>query len=105
MADLFDLKYGIAGICVLLTLHILVRVAIFAFEMQKKKQSASEKAVEDLTAAVLASTKTIEHLQASIAELPKIKTDIRRFYIAVKFIAGDDWPKIRKEIMEEDLTL
>lgn len=112
MEKLFSLEYGIGGICVLLTLTVLLKVAEFIWSVREKKESLSEQAVTDLTKAVQANTvatQFLEHrlqtLESSVNEVPKLKTDLRRFYSAIKEIAGDRWGKIREEIMKDDLTL
>jgi hypothetical protein len=108
MEDLFSLKYGIGGICVLLTLMVLVRVAEFVYSLHEKRESLSENAITELTKAVQENTFAVKMLDARIAtvetsmsELPKLKNDLRRSFCAVKEIAGDDWPRIRDVIMKD----
>lgn len=96
MEKLFSLEYGVAGVCVLLTIMILVKVGEFLWSLRVKKDSVSDQAIKDLTAAV-------EKLEHTVADLPKFKTDIRRFYAAIKHVSGDKWPTIRDEIMKDDL--
>lgn len=111
MDKLFELQYGIGGVCVLLTLHILVQVGKFVWSLKKEKESLSESAIKQLTTAVQANTSATQHLdqrlghlEKSISDLPKFKTDIRRFYAAIKEVAGDKWPRIRDEIMKDDFS-
>lgn len=108
MAKLFSVQYGIGGICVLLTIMVLLEVGKFLWAIQAKKASLSEQAVLDLTKAVQANTvatqfleQRLQHLEISMSELPKLKLDLRRFYTAIKTIAGDKWPNIRDEIMKD----
>jgi hypothetical protein len=112
MEDLFSSKYGIAGICVLLTIQILVKVGEFLWDVKKEKEALSDNSVQLLTKAVEENTTATKHLDSrlgnlekSVSELPKFKTDIRRFYAAIKEVAGDKWPAIRDEIMKDDFTL
>lgn len=95
MEKLFTLEYGIGGVCVLLTIQVLVRVAEFVMKARAKKEEVSEKTVEELVQAV-------RDLKATVADLPKFKTDIRRFYAAIKHVSGDRWPAIRDEIMKDE---
>jgi uncharacterized coiled-coil protein SlyX len=103
---LFELQNSVAGVCIVLLLLVLMKVGEFLWKMKEKKESLSEKAIERLSHAVVENTAAIKHLEMSLGELPKFKTDIRRFYAALKILAGDEWVQIRKEIMEEgDLNI
>lgn len=111
MEKLFSLEYGVGGMCVLLTLMVLLKVAEFLWNLREKKESMSEAAIKNLTQAVEANTKATQHLdgrlqflEKSLSELPKFKTDIRRFYAAIKEVAGDKWPRIRDEIMKDEFS-
>lgn len=96
---------GVVGICVILTAHLLVKVGEFLWRFKEKKDSLSESAVKDLTKAVDALTLRLSAIEPVLSELPKIKKDLRRFYAAVKALSGEKWPDIRKEILEDDLTV
>lgn len=96
----------------ILTISVLVKVGEFLWKLREKKEALSESSVGKLTEAVEQNTFATKHLdlrlsslEKSLSELPKFKTDIRRFYIAVKALAGDKWPEIRKAIMEENELL
>lgn len=112
MEKLFSLQYGVGGICVLLTLMVLVRVGEFVWKILQKREELSEKTVRDLTQAVVdntAETKSlgqrIVHLETSLGEVGKLKLDVRRSYAAIRQLAGDRWPAIRDEIMKDGLTV
>lgn len=111
MEGLLSLKYGIGGLCVLFTLSVLLRVGEFLWKLREKKETISETAIKDLTLAVQQNTSATQHLdrrleklEAIASEMPKFKIDIRRFYAAIKEVAGDNWPKIRDEIMKDEFT-
>ncbi len=112
LEKLFSSNYGIGGLCVILTLGILLRVGEFLWGLREKKDTLSEASIKELTKAVQASTaamnhleRRLEHLEKAVADLPKFKTDMRRFYSGLKEVAGDKWPKIRDEIMKDDFTV
>lgn len=116
MEKLFSLEYGIGGVCVLLTLMVLLRVGEFVWKIVERKEKVSEKTIENLIRSVQDNTvalqfldarfdQRLKNIEASIAELPKLKTDLRRFYAAMKEIAGDKWPAIREEITKDGFTL
>jgi hypothetical protein len=112
MEKLFSLEYGIGGICVILTISVLVRVAEFVWGLREKKDSLSETTITKLTVAMQENTLAVKHLdcrletlERSVSDLPKIKTDLRRFYSALKSLSGDRWPAIRDEIMKDDFSL
>lgn len=111
MEKFFSLQYGVAGICVLLTIHVLIYVGEFLWKIREKKETISDLAVKDLTSAMYSNTSAtrhldnrLQHLERTITDLPKFKTDLRRFYAAIKEVAGDKWPKIRDEIMKDEFT-
>lgn len=111
MEKFFSIEYGIAGICVMLTIMVLTRVAEFAWGLREKKETLSEASIEKLASAVENNTKAIqaliqrlERVETLVSEIPKFKTDVRRFYSAIKELAGEDWPKIRDEIMKDELV-
>lgn len=111
MEELY-LKYGVGGVCVMLSLHLLFRVGEFVWRLKEQSQSVSEKAVHTLTRALADNTHAMKNLdqrleliEKTMAEFPKFKTDIRRFYAAIKHVAGDAWPLIRDEIMKDEFTL
>lgn len=116
MESMFDVKYGVAGICVLLAFKVIVDSAKFVFERHKQeakqKESASEATTKELIKAVRENTEVtkhldnrIQHLERSIGDLPKLKLDVRRFYTAVKSVAGDKWPAIHDELMRDNFGL
>ncbi len=103
---------GLAGIllalCVLLTFNVLGKVAFFLWNMKLSKDKLSEEGIKRLTEAMSSNTAMTEknteeivRLEQALAEIPKLKLDVRRAFVAIKEIAGEDWPHIRKEIMED----
>lgn len=93
--NIFDLKYGVAGVCVLLTIMVLIQVGKFVWTVKQEKDKLSDDTVADLV-------KAVEKLEHTVSDLPKFRTDVRRFYTAIKVIAGDKWPQVRDEIMKDD---
>lgn len=111
MEGILSLKYGIGGLCVLFTLSVFVRVGEFLWKIREKKETISESAIKDLTHAVQQNTAATQHLDRRLeklegmaSDMPKFKTDMRRFYVAIKEVAGDKWPRIRDEIMKDEFT-
>jgi Tfp pilus assembly protein PilO len=92
----FKLEYGVAGVCVLLTIMVVFQAFKFVWALREKKDNLSEKTIKELVIAV-------QKLEQTVADLPKFRTDIRRFYAAIKHVSGDRWPTIRDEIMKDDL--
>ncbi len=88
-----------AWLVLILTLHLLLKIGQIAFETVKKKSELSERAIEGLG--------KIEHRMASLErdlnEILKFRQDFKRLFTAVKVIAGDRWPDVRKAILEDDL--
>jgi hypothetical protein len=112
MEKLFSLEYGIGGVCVLLTLMVLLRVGEFVWKIVERKEKVSEKTLEELVHAVREASismkfidERLKLIEAAVSEIPKMKTDLRRFYAAMKEVAGDKWPSIRDEITKDGFTL
>ncbi len=112
MDKFFSLEYGVGGICVLITIQILVKAGEILWNVKKEKDAISKSEVQKLTGAVVDLTAATTHLdcrlekiEISVSEFPKFKTDQRRFYAAIKELAGDKWPQIRDEILKDDFTL
>lgn len=112
MEKAFTLEYGVGGLCVLITLGILVKVAEILLRVREKKESFSDSSLAELTKALQANTTAMQFfdlrlkaIEVSTSEMPKLKTDIRRFYSAMKEIAGERWPAIRDEIMKDAFTV
>lgn len=105
MEEMLSTKYGIAGICIMLTLMVLIEVGKFLWNVREKKDSLSDTAIKELTEAVKHLDVRICEFEKTISDLPKFKVDMRRFYAAIKEVAGERWPTIREEIMRDDFTL
>lgn len=110
MAKLFSLEYGIGGVCVLLTIMILMRVGEFLWKLHQKKEALSEETIKNVARAVLDNTAEMKllnvrlsSLETSFSELPKLKLDLRRSFTAIKTLAGEQWPIIRDELMKDGL--
>lgn len=111
MDQLLDTKYGVAGILVTLVLNLLIQVAKFLWSLKEKKDLVSDDSIKELTKSVCDNTKALQSLEMRlskieeyIAEFPKIKSDVRKSFQAIKIISGENWPEIRKQI-EDDFFL
>lgn len=98
------------SIVVFLCASFIRSIVEFLWKIQKKKESASESAIKELTDVVKKNTQATEHLdqrlcdvEGTFSELPKLKQDMRKFYLAVKLLSGDKWAQIRKDIEDETL--
>lgn len=105
MEELFVSKYGVVGVFILLTIHLLWKVAMFVWELKSKKDSATEDTVAALVEAVDDVTDEMNELKDVLGEVKKLRVDLRRFYSAIKILAGDKWPRIRDEMLKEDFEL
>lgn len=111
MEDALSLKYGVGGLCVLLTIMVLLKVAEFAWKTKEEREQLSEKTVRELTKAVQENTIATQFLElrmktleGTFSEVPKLRNDLRRFYGAIKSLAGDRWLEIREEIMKDEFS-
>jgi adenylate cyclase len=101
----------LAGIIIILGFHLMAKIGEFLWSLVKKKAELSEKSIERLTVALKINTEAIHKLEnkltaieRDLAEVPKFKTDLRRLFAAVKYMAGTEWNEIRKVIMDDDIS-
>lgn len=99
----------LAGLVIVLCFHLLLRFGSFLYEIFRKKTESSERNVENLTTALRITSEGLSKLETRMTvierdlnEVLKFKQDFRRLFTAVKAIAGDRWPEIRKNIVDED---
>jgi Na+/phosphate symporter len=94
---------------IFMALHLIKGLAEFMWKLKRDGDSASETSIKNLTEAMSKNTTTMEHLdnrlkgiETLVTSLPKMKADLRRLFSAVKTVAGENWPEIRKEIMYDE---
>lgn len=99
----------LAGLVIVLCFHLLLRLGTLVYEIFRKKTESSERNVENLTTALRLTTEGLSKietrmtvLERDLNEVLKFRQDFRRLFAAVKAIAGDRWPDIRKTIVDED---
>jgi hypothetical protein len=108
-----DVQHGVptllASIVIILALHLFAKVGEFLWGFVKKSGEISDQSIKDLTVEIQINTKAVTKLEGRlneierlISEIPKFKTDLRRLFLAVKQISGEDWPNIRRSIMEDE---
>ena len=102
---LLNLKYGVAGICVMLCLLFLLQLLQIFMKTTVKRSELSEDALKKLT--VMAQELTFEmksldkRLVLTEGTLSKLDLDYRRFYSALKLTAGERWPEISDAVQKE----
>ncbi len=116
MTTFLDTEHGIptllASIAVILALNLFAKIGEFLWGFVKKKAEISEQSIEKLTAALQVNTQAVQNLdhliaegEQTISEIPKFKQGLRRLFVAVKHIAGDEWTDVRKIIMDDEAGL
>lgn len=90
-------------------IYMVFKVFTFVYEIIKEKQKDAEKDttnLEDLLAKNITVVRQLESdikmVQDTLAQIPKLQKDLRRYYTAIKYLAGNDWPTISKVIVEEE---
>lgn len=98
----------LAGVVVLLALQLFAKIGEVVLKSREKKDEITESGIEKLSAALQQNTfasEKLEHrmkaVEHSISDVTKMKLDMGRLYTAVKLIAGDRWPAMRKIIMDD----
>lgn len=112
MEEILSSNHGtptiLASIALLLSFHLLIKVAEFAWDFIKKKDEISQKSIERLTVALETNTQATQELKVQFAEmkdeistLPQLRLDVRRAFRALRILAGDEWEEIKRAIMED----
>lgn len=107
-------KEGVAGLIVILCLHLLLNIGKFIYHFFDKKRADTDRATElkitkvDLTLQQLNDATRelrvqIGILERELKEVAKFKSDSQKLFSAVKIIAGKRWPEVRKAMLEDDL--
>ncbi len=122
MESLIDSKNGVtvllAGLIIMLALHLFLKLGEFIFKVFEKKEELKESTMVNLKVSIdhlstaLATNIQATHIledrmrsvEGGLSEFSKVKTNVRQAFAALKFLAGEDWPKIKKEIIEDNLT-
>lgn len=110
LSQIKDLPTLIAAGVVILCLHLLLKIGELIYRQVEKKGQLSETSIKNLTEALNKNTTEMDRLncrmekvEQNLVDIPKIQKDLRRLFVAVKKIAGDEWPNIRKVMMEDEL--
>lgn len=90
----------VAGLIVILALHLLLSIGKLAFEVVRKKGEISERAMDGVSRL---ETRMMA-VERDLNEVLKLRHDFRKLFSAIKVIAGDKWPDIKKQIKEDDLN-
>jgi C4-dicarboxylate transporter len=89
-----SIPYLLLLIVILMIVYIVFKVSEFFWNRHQDNTDTMKQLSKNLEA----NTATLKNLNSKI---PKLHTDLNRLFSAVKIITGDDWPKIREEIMKE----
>ncbi len=109
MTELLNGLTGIQAIVIMLSLHLVMGVIKFALGLFKKKTEVTDNHIVELTTALGTTTDSLKalndkvlSLDTKLSEIPKLKKDLRRYYFAIKALAGDKWPEISKTIQKDE---
>lgn len=99
----------LAGLIIVLCFHLLLGIGKFIYQIFHKKSESADRSVENLTIALRTTTDGLNEirtrmtvLERDLNEVLKFRQDFRRLFAAVKMLADDKWPEIRKKIIDED---
>ena len=83
----------------MLGLNLLLGVGKFVYGLIKEKSKHTDRAVEGFGKL---ETRMVA-IERDMNEMLKMRQDFRRIFTALKAIAGDKWPEVRKAVLEDDL--
>ena len=116
-----DTNHGLtvllAGLIIAISLFSFIELLKFFREMRKEKDQVTEatmlnlkNSIENLTTQIatnISATHLLEErmrsLEEQLKEFDKSKVDVRRFFAAVKAVAGEDWPMVRQAILDDEV--
>lgn len=100
----------LAGLVITGCLQVFLKILEFMWQFVKKKIDTNEDITKELitalngcTSALAKLDEKVASLEAVLLEIPKFKLDLKRMFTAIKMMAGEDWAKIKKEIMDDEL--
>lgn len=107
----------LAGVIILLAVNALIHITKFLFELARKSNELTAEKVENLINAMKENTGAINALKDRLdsterrlvegqIDLSRLKTDSKRFFIALRVLSGDDatWEKLVKRMSEHDFV-
>jgi hypothetical protein len=111
MDKLFDIPNTLPGtltvIVALLTCHLLFKMGFFLWSIIKEKNQVSEQtfvklseSLEHNTSATVKLELRLFQIEKDLADIPKLRKDFEKLFIAVKVIAGDQWEHIKHDFLE-----
>ena len=114
METVIDSQHGttvlLAGIAIVLVLNLVVSIGKFFVQALAKKSESNDHHITkiDMTLGqVNESVKELRlqigHLDRELVEVRKFKSDSQKLFSAIKILAGEDWPKVRKGIEDDAL--
>jgi hypothetical protein len=96
------------GIIVLLALNLIMRIGEFVFKLIEKKSHGTDTQIKEITMALTQNTDAVREvrvhlsvIQQELLEVKKFKSDSDMLFTAIKVIAGEKWPEVRKAIQED----
>jgi hypothetical protein len=105
MEHIVDSEHGttalLAGVIIVLCLHLVVKIAEVVWEVFKKKGELVD-AVEKNQARIEQRLITIER---DLNEILKFRKDFQFLYSCIKTSTGKRWPEVKKRAEEEQLVL
>ncbi len=112
MEKLIEGEHGLtvllAGLVIVLCLHLIAKIGHFIWEFNQKKHQLTEETIKSLTTMIASNTSAIHsleerlrHIEKQLESLDKFKIDIRGLIEAIKYLSGDKWPDIRRIIIED----
>lgn len=122
MEHLIDGQSGptslIAGLVIVLAIQVILKVGEFIFRLFEKKEELKEATIQNLKISIdnlctnlamnIEATHRLEErmrtVEGGVTEVANMKTNVRKAFAALKFLAGDEWPQIKKEVLEEPIA-
>lgn len=91
-----------AGLIIMVCLHFLLKIGELLFNVYKTRTAVTEKTLQTNSTALTKLESRLERMETNLDDVLKMRKDFNRIFSGIRALAGDRWPAIRKEIMQNE---
>ena len=84
----------IAGLIVMIGLHLFVKLLEMGLQIFQKKSETTDQTKVD----VIRLDYQMKTVQDKLDEVLRLKKDVNKVFSAIRFLAGDKWHEVKKEM-------
>lgn len=118
MENLIDSQHGptvlIASLILALSLHLILKLIKFVYELFKEKAHLKEKNIDNLVMMLSGAMESLIRIESRLSSMEtqvkiyashseKNEGTTRQIFSALKKLSGKNWPKVRQHIMDDEI--